>query len=61
MRGCSKSESKRCEIGDMFQRRRMDVLALNETKLKGRGEVVFGGVTGRGSGVERGRARELWL
>ena len=58
MRGCSKSVSKRCEIGDMFQKRRMDVLALNETKLKGRGEVVFGGVTGRVSGVERGRARE---
>ena len=58
MRGCSNSVSKRCEIGDMFQKRRMDVLALNETKLKGRGEVVFGGVTGRVSGVERGRARE---
>ena len=58
MRGCSKSVSKRCEIGDMFQKRRMDVLALNETKLKGKGEVLFGGVTGRVSGVERGRARE---
>ena len=46
VRGCSKSVSKRCEIGDMFQKRRMDVLALNETKLKGRGEVLFGGLTG---------------
>ena len=58
MRGCSTSESKRCEIGDMFQRRKMDVLALNETKMKGKGEIVFGVVTGRVSGVERGRARE---
>ena len=58
MRGCSTNESKRCEIGDMFGRRGMDVLALNETKVKGRGEVNFGGVKGRVSGVVRGRARE---
>ena len=36
----------------------MDVLALCETKMKGKGEVVFGDVTGRVSGVENGRARE---
>ena len=35
----------------------MDVLALCETKMKGK-EVAFGEVTGRVSGVERGRARE---
>ena len=58
MRGCSTIESKRCEIGDMFDRRRMDVLALCETKIKGKGEVVFGEVIGRVSGVERGRVRE---
>ena len=58
VRGCSTIESKRCEIGDMFDRRRMDVLALCETKIKGKGEVVFGEVIGRVSGVERGRARE---
>ena len=45
VRGCSTSVSKRCEIGDVFQRRKIDVLA-------------FGGVTGRVSGVEGGRARE---
>ena len=28
------------------------------TKMKGKGEVAFGEVTGRVSGVERGRARE---
>ena len=44
----------------------MDVLALCETKMKGNGEVPFGEVTGRVSGVERGREREregvtLWL
>ena len=58
VRGCSSIESKRCEIGCMFGRRRMDVLALCETKMKGKGEVAFGEVTGRVSGVERGRARE---
>ena len=42
----------------MFGRRGMDVLALCETKMKGKGEVAFGDVTGRVSGVERGRARE---
>ena len=41
----------------MFGRRGMDVLALCETKMKGK-EVAFGEVTGRVSGVERGRARE---
>ena len=34
------------------------MLALCETKVKGKGEVKFGEVTGRVSGVERGRARE---
>ena len=43
---------------DVFGRRGMDVLALCETKMKGKGEVAFGEVTGRVSGVERGRARE---
>ena len=42
----------------MFGRRGMDVLPLCETKMKGKGEVAFGEVTGRVSGVERGRARE---
>ena len=57
VRGCSTIESKRCEIGCMFGRRGMDVLALCETKMKGK-EVAFGEVTGRVSGVERGRGRE---
>ena len=57
VRGCSSIESKRCEIGCMFGRRGMDVLALCETKMKGK-EVAFGEVTGRVFGVERGRARE---
>ena len=58
VRGCSSIESKRSEIGCMFGRRGMDVLALCETKMKGKVEVAFGEVTGRVSGVERGRARE---
>ena len=58
MRGCSTSEGKRCEIGRMLQKRKFDVFALSETKLKGRGEVPFGSVVGRKSGVRTGRARE---
>ena len=58
VRGCSTIESKRCEIGCMFGRRGMDVLALCETKMKEKGEAAFGDVTGRVSGVERGRLRE---
>ena len=51
-------ESKRCEIGSMFVRRKMDVLALSETKIKGKEDIAFGEVIGRVSGVERGRAKE---
>ena len=36
----------------------MDVLALSETKMKGKGECKFGDVVGRKSGVMNGRARE---
>ena len=50
--------SKRCEIGSLCKRRMLDVFALNETKLKGRGEMMFGDVIGRVSGVSAGRARE---
>ncbi len=46
------------EIGDLFKRRRMDILALNETKMKGRSQVMFGCVKGRKSGVVQDRARE---
>ena len=58
VRGCSTKVSKRCEIGDMFVRRKMDVLALSETKMKGIGEIDLGEVKGRISGVVSGRARE---
>ena len=47
MRGCSTNEAKKAEIGKMFLRRRFDVCALSETKLKGKGEVMFGEVVGR--------------
>ena len=36
----------------------MDVMALNETKMKGKEEVEFGRMRGRISGVTGGRARE---
>ena len=61
VRGCSTIESKRCEIGDMFSKRRIDVLALCETKMKGKGEAVFGEVIGRVSGVEREKERGVAL
>ncbi len=50
--------AKEWRLGDLFERRRMDILALNETKMKGRGEVMFGCVKGIKSGVVGGRARE---
>ena len=37
---------------------RLDVCAESETKLKERGEVLFGEVVGRMLGVAGGRARE---
>ena len=58
MRGCSTNEVKKGEIGKMFLRRRFDVYALSETKLKRKGEVMFGEVVGRVSAVAGGRARE---
>ena len=53
MCGCSSrgTEWKREEVGRLFESRRMDVLALCETKMLGRGEVVFGNVCGRKSGL----------
>ena len=56
--GCSSlgTEWKREEIGRLFESRGMDVLALSETKMKGRGEVMFGNVSGRKSGLLNVRA-----
>ena len=58
MRGCSTSEVKKGEISKMFSRQRQDVCALSETKLKAKGEVLFGDVVGKVSGTDGGRARE---
>ncbi len=55
--GCSMNEDKREEIGRLFEKR-LDVLALSETKMKGKGETVFVNVCGRRLGVKRGRAKE---
>ena len=56
--GCSTNEVKKVEIGKIFLRRRFDVCSLSETKLKGKGEVMFGKVVGKISGVSVGIARE---
>ena len=58
VRGCCKDDLKSEMMGSMFVRRKLDVLAPNETKLKGRGEREFGPVKGRVSGVIDGRGRE---
>ena len=58
MRGCSTNEVKKGKIGKMFLRQSFDVCCLSETKLKGKGEVMFGEVVGRVSGMAGGRARE---
>ena len=55
--GCSTNEAKKGMIGEMFLRRGFDVCALSETKLKGKGEVMFGEVVGRVSGVAVGKGR----
>ena len=55
VRGCSTNEVRNGEIGKTILRRRLDVCALNETKLKGKGELM-----GRVSGVAGGRARNGW-
>src|SRR5678815_4689726 len=50
---------KREEVGLMFEEKRLDVLGLTETKLKGKREMEFGKYKGMISGVnERVRARE---
>ena len=53
-------EAKKGEIGKMFLRRRFDVCALSETKLKGKGEVMFGEVGG-GQGEGRGGPVIEWV
>ena len=58
MRGCSTNEVNKGEIGKML-RRRFDVCALSETKLKGKDEVMFVEVVGRVSGVVGGRAMKV--
>ena len=53
------------EIGRLFESREFGVFALSETKLKGKKELIFGGIRGKKAGVsEKVRAREgyvCWL
>ena len=58
VRGCNTDE-KKCMIINMFKERKMDVLVLSETKVKGTGEREWEGERVIVSGVsERMRARE---
>ena len=52
-------DEKKCQIIDLFKERKLDVLALSETKVKGKGEQIWEGQRVIVSGVaERCRARE---
>ena len=51
MRGCSTCETKRNKIDGVMLERKLDVLALCETKVEGKGECIFRSVVGRVSGV----------
>ena len=53
-----KNEVNKGEVGKMFLRRWLDVSAISETKFEGKGEVMFGEVVGRVSGVAGRRVRE---
>lgn len=58
VQGCNDPVKRDC-VGNMFEERGLDVLVLCETKLRGRGERMFGKVMGRVSGVsERSNAKE---
>ena len=57
VQGCNDPAKREC-VGRMFEERGLDVLVLSETKLRGRGERMFGNVVGRVSGVSSGRAKE---
>lgn len=57
VRGCTNPVT-RCQIGRMFQRQELDVCALSETMMSGSGEVRFGDVVGRASGIVGGSATE---
>jgi hypothetical protein len=56
--GGTKNEPKRREIVEIFVRRKLDVVSLGETRLKGEGECEFGVPSGRKSSAEEGWARE---
>ena len=58
LRGCSTCETKRIEIGSVMLERKWNVLALSETKEKGKSECKFGSVVERVFGVVNRRARE---
>ena len=62
VRGCSTNEVKNSKIGERFLKRRLDVCAPRETKLKRKCEVMFGKLVGRVSGASGGRegGREGW-
>lgn len=47
-------------IGDIFIRKKFNVLALCEAKFKGRGECEHSVPSGRKSGVEEGWDEKVW-
>ena len=55
---CSSNEVKNGDVNKMLLRRELDVCALSKTNIKGKGDLMFGDVVCRVSGVGRARASE---
>lgn len=58
MPGCCMKDAKHREIGEMFVFKKLDILTLRETNLKGWGELEFVMVCVRKLGVKESWARE---
>ena len=57
VQGCNDPAKREC-VERLFKERKLDVLVLSETKLKGKWEWNLCNVVGRVSGVSSGRAKE---
>lgn len=58
--GCGAIEVKRDEVRRLFVGRKIDMLALSETRVKEKHEIGFGSVNGKSS-ADKGRAKEMSL
>lgn len=58
MCSCSTYEGNREKIGKIFVEGKMDVLQMNETKMRGKDKCKFGCVERKMSGMDGGKASE---